>query len=183
VVWNDRVFLTTAIGSSGTAEIRTGLDSDFAPVQDGSVHTWQVICLDRKTGDIMWQRIAECGVPQFKRHPKSTHANSTPATDGNHVVAFFASEGLYCYDFDGNLLWKKMLGDLNSGWFYDADFQWGFGSSPIIYDGMVIVQCDVQVGSFVAAFDVATGEERWKTARDEIPTWGSPTVYEGPHGP
>ena len=98
------------------------------------------------------------GVPKIKRHPKSTHANSTLATDGRHIVAFFGSEGLYAYDMTGKLLWKKDFGRLDSGFFMVPDAQWGFASSPIIHDGRVIVQADVQKGSFVAAFDVAHRE-------------------------
>ena len=93
-------------------------------------------------------------MPKVKRHPKSTHASSTLATDGRHIVAFFGSEGLYAYDMKGELLWKKDFGRLDSGFFMVPDAQWGFASSPVIHDGRVIVQADVQKGSFVAAFDV-----------------------------
>ena len=71
-------------------------------------------------------------MPKVKRHIKSTHANSTPATDGKNVVAFFGSEGLYCYDLNGKLVWKKDLGILDAGWFYDPDYQWETASSPIM---------------------------------------------------
>ena len=74
-------------------------------------------------------------------------------TDGRHVIVSFGSQGLYAYDFDGKLLWQKDLGVLNSGWFFDPDYEWGLGSSPIIYKNMVIVQCDIQRSSFLAAFD------------------------------
>ena len=75
----------------------------------------------------------------------------------------FGSEGLYAYDVDGKLLWKRDLGVLNAGWFYDPDYEWGVGSSPIIWKNLVIVQCDIQKNSFVAAFDVATGQPVWRT--------------------
>jgi len=77
---------------------------------------------------------------------------------------------------DGELLWQRDLGALDAGWFYDASYQWGFASSPVIYDGLVIVQADVQEGSFIAAYDLETGREVWKTERDEIPTWATPTA-------
>jgi outer membrane protein assembly factor BamB len=76
-------------------------------------------------------------------------------------------------------LWKKDLGVLDAGWFYDVDYQWEYGSSPIIYKNMVIVQADIQKNSFIAAFDIKNGKELWRTAREELPSWGSPTVYEG----
>ena len=91
-------------------------------------------------------------LPAIKRHTKATHANSTPATDGRHIAVFFGSEGLYLYDDDGTLLWQKDLGTLDAGYYVVPQAQWGFGSSPIIQDGKVIVQCDVQGGGFIAAF-------------------------------
>ena len=179
IVFGDRVFVTTAISSDANAVFRHGLFGDVEPSTDLSKHTWRVYCLDRKTGKILWEEIAHEGVPKSKRHPKSSQASSTPATDGQHVVAFFGSEGLYTYSVDGKLLWKQDLGVLNAGWFYDPDYEWGVGSSPIIYKGMVIVQCDIQKDSFLAAFNVNDGKLIWKTPRSELPSWGTPTVYEG----
>lgn len=118
----------------------------------------------------------------MKRHLKSSQANSTPATDGRRVVVLFATGGLYAFDFDGRLLWKRDLGLLDGGWFYDHSYQWGFGSSPVIHGGRVIVQPDVQKGSFLAAFDLADGREAWRTPREEIPTWGTPTVVRAESG-
>src|SRR5262249_3384840 len=103
----------------------------------------------------------------------------SPATDGKHVVVSFGSEGMYCYDMDGKLLWDKDLGVLDSGYYEVPDAQWGFASSPIIHDGKVIVQCDIQKNSFVAAFDVNDGSEKWIALRKEVPTWGTPTVHAG----
>jgi outer membrane protein assembly factor BamB len=123
--------------------------------------------------------VAYEGVPKIKRHPKATHASSTPATDGKHVVALFGAEGLYCYDANGKLLWKQDLGTMDAGWFYDPDYQWGHASSPIIYKNLVIVQADIQKDSFIAAYDLKTGKRMWTTPREEIPSWGTPTVYEG----
>ena len=179
-IWGDRVFMTTAIGGKREEELRVGLYGDIRPVNDDTVHRYKVYCLDRKTGKILWERTAHEGVPRTKRHTKSTHANPTPATDGKHVVVFFGSEGLYCYDFKGKLLWKKDLGVLESAFFAVPMAQWGFGSSPVIHDGRVIVQCDVIKGSFLAAFDVRTGKEIWRTPREDVPTWSTPTVHE--HG-
>src|SRR5205823_5363338 len=104
--------------------------------------TFHVLCVNKNTGDILWNEVVHKGVPKVKRHPKATHANSTCATDGKHIVACFGSEGLYCYDAAGKQLWKQELGLLESAWFYDADYQWGFGSSPIIYKNLAIVQSD-----------------------------------------
>ncbi|MEM6796618.1 MAG: PQQ-binding-like beta-propeller repeat protein, partial [Acidobacteriota bacterium] len=176
IIWGDRVFLTTAASKNGDTTFRTGNYGDVDSVDDDTVHVFRVYALDRKTGEILWQKDADRGVPQVKRHLKSSHANPTPVTDGERVVAHFGSEGLFCYSMDGELLWKVDLGRLDSGWFFDASYQWGFASSPILHDGRVIVQTDIHKGSFIAAFDVRSGEELWRTARDEIPTWGTPSI-------
>lgn len=179
VAWGNKIFVTTAISSDPKPETRYGLFGDVAPVKNDPKHTWKIYALDSQTGKILWERTAAEGVPKVKRHPKSTHADSTPATDGKYLVALFGSEGLYCYDLKGKLLWKQDLGVLDSGWFYDPDYQWEHGSSPIIYKNLVIVQADVQKDSFIAAYDLKTGKQVWKTMRDEISSWGTPTVYEG----
>src|SRR5262249_42080542 len=154
---------TTAVSSDPKAAVKTGLYGSVTSVNDKTKHQWRVYCLDKRTGKVLWERTALEGVPKVKRHPKSTHANSTPATDGKYVVACFGSEGLYCYDFRGNLVWKKQLGVLDSSWFYDSEYQWGFGSSPIIYRHLVIVQCDAGKNSFIAAYHLKDGKRAWLT--------------------
>ncbi len=121
-------------------------------------------------------------MPREKRHIKSTYANQTPATDGETVVAFFGSQGLYAYDMKGALRWKQDLGVLNAGAYDLPEYEWGNASSPIVADGRVIVQCDVHGGSFLQAFDVKTGRSLWKTERTELPSWATPTVVDGPRG-
>jgi outer membrane protein assembly factor BamB len=176
VVWGDRVFVTTAVRAAGEESLKVGLYGDIAPVVDDSPHSFQVIALDLRSGKQLWTRVAHEGVPKIKRHTKASHANSTPATDGEHLVVMFGSEGLYCYDLDGELLWKKDLGVLDSGFFMAPAAQWGFASSPLIHDGRVYIQADVLDQSFLAAFDVATGEELWRADRDEVPTWSTPAI-------
>jgi outer membrane protein assembly factor BamB len=178
IVWGDRVFISTAVSSDPNAGIRTGLYGDVKPSNDVSMHSWRLLALDKRSGKVLWERVAHEGVPKTKRHPKSSQASATPVTDGRHVVVSYGSEGLYGYDFDGKLLWKRDLGVLNAGWFYDPDYEWGIASSPIIWKNSVIVQCDIQKNSFIAAFDVATGRPLWQTPREEIPSWSTPTVYE-----
>jgi outer membrane protein assembly factor BamB len=136
-----------------------------------------VYALDTRSGKVVWEKTVNTGVPKVKRHPKATHANSTMATDGKHLVAFFGSEGLYCFDMDGRLLWKRDLGLLDSAYYVVPDAQWEFASSPVIYQGMVLVQCDVLNGSFVAALNIKDGTDLWRTPRTDVPTWGTPTVY------
>ncbi|HKN84222.1 MAG TPA: PQQ-binding-like beta-propeller repeat protein [Pyrinomonadaceae bacterium] len=178
VVWGDKVFVTTAVNSVKD-ETRYGLFGDVEPVKNDPQHAWKVIAIDKLTGKILWERTAYEGLPKVKRHPKSSHAASTPVTDGKTLIVNFGSEGLYAYDFNGKLLWKQDLGVLDAGWFYDVDYQWEYGSSPIIYKNLVIVQADIQKNSFIAAYDIKTGKQVWKTLREELSSWGTPTVYEG----
>ena len=179
VVSGDRVFVTTAVSSDAKQTFRTGLYGDTDSVNDSSPHKWQVLALDRQTGKIIWEQTAHEGVPKTKRHPKSSQASPTPVTDGKIVIAYFGSEGLYAYSRDGKLLWKTDLGLQNAGWFFDPDSEWGAGSSPVIYKNSVIVLCDRQKDSFIAAFDLKDGKELWRTSRAEIPTWGTPTIVDG----
>ena len=178
VVWGERVFLTTAI--SGAAKTTYNpKDDDINPTDDQSTHQWRVYCLNKSTGKIIWSQTAYQGAPKVKRHIKATQANATPATDGRVVVVSFGSEGLYCYDFDGKLLWKQDLGILDPGYAGQPDLSWGYASSPAIYQGLAIVQCDIQKNSFIAAFDLKDGKRVWFTPRDELPSWSTPVIYQG----
>lgn len=179
VVFGDQVCVTTAVSGKADPELRVGLYGDIKPVEDDSVHTWKVYCLDRQSGRVRWEHTAATGVPKIKRHTKATHANSTLATDGSTLVAFFGSEGLYAYDLaKGALRWKKDLGVLDSGFFMVPEAQWGFASSPVIHRDRVILQVDVQKDSFLGAFALEDGRELWRTPRQDVPTWSTPTVHE-----
>jgi|GEM_PF-129457 len=177
VVWGDRLLITSASSPDGNTDVRIGQYGDVDSVEDENLYDFILYCLDKRTGEILWQRTCNTAKPAVKRHSKSSHANPTVVTDGVHVIAWFGSEGLYAFDFDGNQLWSRDLGVLDSGWFFDPSYQWGFGSSPTIYQNRLFIQCDIQKGSFVAALDLATGKDVWRTERDEIPTWSSPIVY------
>jgi len=179
VVWGDRIFVTTAISTDAKQSLRTGLFGDTDPVIDNSPHRWKVLALDKKTGKILWEQMAHQGTPKTKRHPKSSQASPTPATNGKVVVAYFGSEGLFAYSLDGKLLWMKDVGLQNAGWFFDPDSEWGAASSPVVYKNTVILQCDRQKDSFIAAYDLKDGKELWRTARAEIPAWGTPTIVQG----
>ena len=183
IVWGNRVIVAAA-ASEEDKTFRTGLTGDVKPIETLPTHTFSVYALDLATGKVAWQRDAFVGKPITKRHFKSSQANATPATNGQHIVAVFGSIGLMvCYDMNGTLVWKKEIGALDSGWFLDPSYQWGHSSSPIIYKSSVIVQADQSRGSFIAAFDLATGRELWKTNRgDEVSTWATPTVITGPKG-
>ncbi len=178
-IWDDRIFVTTAVKDKGESRLKVGLYGDVKSEREENIFSWRIYCIDRKSGKVLWNRQSHKGKPKVKRHPKSSHASHTPCTNGKYVVAFFGSEGMYCYDMEGNLIWKKDLGTLDWGFYRMPSAQWGGGSSPIIHKQMVIIQCDVQKDSFIAAFNLKDGNQLWKTSRDDVPTWGTPTVYSG----
>jgi outer membrane protein assembly factor BamB len=178
IIWGDKLFVTTAISSLKDVSYRHGLYGDGDASEDRSVHDWCIYCLDKKNGEFIWHRTAVTGAPIDKRHIKSTYANSTPATDGRYIAALFGSQGLYLYDMGGNLVWKKDLGRMDVGAYDLPEYEWGPASSPIIHKGKVIVQVDTQKESFIIACDVQSGKVLWKTMRDELPSWGTPTVVE-----
>ena len=187
ISWGNRVFVVSAVAQDDAAvPFLSGLHSGSTAGStnrtyvDTLPHTWRVYALDRETGEIVWERVAKAGVPRLGRHMNQSQADSTPVTDGTHVVVWFGSEGLYCYDFDGNLLWEKDLGPLRSGYMTDPTWTWNTSTSLTLYKNLVFLQADLREDSFITAIGLRTGEEVWRTERDEVPSWSTPLVYEGP---
>jgi len=176
IVWGNRVYVTSAVSSDPKATFRPGLYGDGDASKDRTTHKWMLYALDKRTGKVLWERVAFEGEPREKRHIKATYANSTPATDGRIIVAWFGSQGVYAYDVNGKFLWKVDLGRIDLGAYDIPTIEWGSASSPIIWKDLVILQCDTQTDSFIVALNANTGETVWKTDRDEIPSWGTPTV-------
>jgi outer membrane protein assembly factor BamB len=179
IVWGDRVFVTAAV-SPELPPLVLGDEGGIDLAQEGAVHSWRLYSLDKRTGRILWFREAFSGKPRAARHVKASQANATPVTDGKSVVGIFGSQGLAVFDFDGNLKWKVDLGVLDPGLFGDKSSQWGHASSPILYRGLVFVQVDRHNESYLAAFNLETGEKAWSVARDEKPVWATPTLHESP---
>jgi outer membrane protein assembly factor BamB len=182
-VWGDTIFVTSAISSRSDATFKPGLYGDGDASEDRSTHKWMLYAVDKRSGKILWERAAAEGAPLNKRHIKSTYASASPATDGRIVVAWFGSQGIYAYDVSGGLRWKVDIGRVNMGAYDIPSYEWGPASSPIIWNGLVIVQCDTQADSFLIALDAETGETVWKTDRQELPSWGTPTVVTTAAGP
>jgi outer membrane protein assembly factor BamB len=183
IVWGDRIFVTSAVSSRQDATFRPGLYGDGDASDDRTRQRWTIYALDRATGKTLWERVAHEGEPREKRHIKSTYASATPATDGRIVVASFGSHGLHAYDVNGAPLWTLDLGRMDVGAYDIPSFEWGTASSPIIWNGLVILQVDTQADSFLLAVKAETGETVWKTAREELPSWGTPTVAQTSAGP
>ena len=180
IVWGNKIFLTTAIEGEvvpGAKAAKHVLDNkDFVhpdSVGANKKHTFKVIAIDRNDGKVLWQSTAWEGTPYDDRHRKSSYAASTPATDGKLVYAYFGAEGLYAYDFNGRLAWKADLGKLGT-------VGMGTGTSPIIFENFVIVQCDEENGeaSFIVALDKKTGKEAWRTPRKIQVSWSTPLLVK-----
>ena len=178
VVWGDRVFLTTAIEGEvvpGKKAVTHTIDGQefIHPDSVGAdrKHALKVLAIGADNGRILWERTAWEGVPWDARHRKASFASPTPVTDGRAVFAFFGSEGLYAYDFDGKLLWKSDLGGI-------ATLGVGVGTSPVLYGDLVILQCDEDNGdkSFITALDRKTGQPVWRVARKVQVSWATPIV-------
>jgi outer membrane protein assembly factor BamB len=181
IVWDDRIYVTTAVAPGADTSVRTG-NSDAAGIgaaNDMVAHTWRLMAIDRATGKVIWDREAYTGVPRLKRHVKASHASATPATNGRVIVALLGSEGLFAFDMNGAVKWKQDLGVMDVGLVGDPTYQWGPASSPVIFENLVIVQNDRHKDSFLAAFDLETGKEVWRATRDELPSWATPLVYTG----
>ncbi|MFN0123933.1 MAG: PQQ-binding-like beta-propeller repeat protein [Blastocatellia bacterium] len=182
IVWGDRIFLTTAIegevipGAKAVKHVLGG-EEFVHPDSVGAnrQQTLQLICLDRRNGKILWERTAYQGRMHDDRHRKATYADGTPTTDGRYVYAWFGAEGMYCYDFQGKLIWQKSLGAI-------AKQGMGNGTSPLLHDNLVILQCDEEEGakSFITALDKKTGREVWRAPRKIESSWTTPVIVRGP---
>jgi len=176
IIWEDRIYLATAVKPGAKPDLKVGLYGDGDSYAEKEPHQWRLLCLDKASGKILWDKLGHESTPRLQRHTKATHCNSTPAIDGKRIVALFGSEGLFCFDMEGRPLWRKDLGKLHAGPFNATNMQWGFASSPVLHEGKVIVQCDTLTEQFLSVFDAADGRELWRTKRNEVTAWSTPIV-------
>ena len=173
VVWGNRVFLTTVTADGDFEQPKPGLYAplgrpDPVPLE----HDWRVYCLDLETGAVLWQHSVQTGLPAFPRHMKNSYASETPTTDGERVYVRFGELGLYTFDMDGNEVWRLEIPDR------ETRSDWGSASSPVLHGDKLIIVYDNEEASWIAALDKRTGDEIWRTARDEVSSWASPYVWE-----
>jgi outer membrane protein assembly factor BamB len=176
IIWDDRVFIAAAVRTDRTtndvlppSEQPKG---QFGITQPNHYYQFTLLCLDRATGKTLWKQVATEQVPHEGHHPDNTFASASPVTDGKHVYVSFGSQGIYCYDMQGNQKWKRDLGKMK------IKVSFGEGSSPVLHGDYLITVFDHEAGSFIIALDAATGETRWKTERDEKTSWATPLVVE-----
>ncbi|HXI88928.1 MAG TPA: PQQ-binding-like beta-propeller repeat protein, partial [Blastocatellia bacterium] len=183
IIWGRKIFLTTSLegpivpGAKAVTHLRHG-QVYVHPDSVGGDHSYtiKVLCLDRETGKILWEKTAYEGPVYDDRHRKNTFASATPVTDGKYVWTLFDAEGVYCYDIDGKLVWKTSLGKF-------AKMGMGNGMSPVLYENLVILQCDQEdggPGSFIAALDKLSGREVWRAPRTQRKTWATPVLVRTP---
>ena len=171
VVWGNLVFVTTA-EMTGAKKPFTGVTPDGAhnnmnPLFD---HQFAVMAIDRQTGAVVWRRTVATRQPHESTHESATWASNSPVTDGEHVLSFFGSNGLYCLDTGGRLLWSRDLGDMQ------VKHGHGEGASPLLHGETVVVNWDHEGASVIVALAKRTGEELWRQPRDEVTSWATPIV-------
>lgn len=177
VIWGDRMFLTTAIPTGKTTAAATEQPRGNGGAAAGQEHKFVVLCLDRKTGKTLWERVVKTATPHEGYHPQyGSFASNAPVTDGKYVYASFGSRGIYCFDFNGKLIWEK-----DPGVQMKIRLQFGEGGAPALYGNLLIHPYDHEGGSFVIAYDKRNGKEMWRTTRDEMSAWSTPLIadYKG----
>lgn len=173
IIWGDRIFLTTAIPTGRKlAPKMSGRPGAHDNLPVDSAHQFVVIAINRDDGAIAWQKPVHEVVPHEGGHNTASLASASPVTDGQNVYAFFGSHGLFCLDFDGNVVWEKQLGKMHSKHGH------GEGSSPALFDGTLLVNWDHEEQSFIVALNTATGEEKWRRDREEVTSWSSPLIVK-----
>jgi len=182
VIWGDRIFVTTAVktGPSAGSEPAAapapapGAKPQLSTPGPQAEHRFEVLCLDRETGKVLWQRTATTAVPHEGHHPAyGSFASNSPVTDGKYVYAFFGSRGMYCYDMKGNLIWKKDFGVQMK-----MRMAFGEGMAPVISGDRLFLVFDHEGDSFMVALDKTSGKEIWRVSRDEKSNWAAPLVVE-----
>lgn len=178
IVWGSKIFLTTSIegpvvpGAEAVRHYHKGQEY-LHPDSVGADHsyTMKLVCLDLSSGKMLWERTVYEGRVYDNRHRKNTYASATPATDGQYIYLSFEAEGIYCYDFEGKRIWKTSLGRIAKGGM-------GPGTSPVLFENLVILQCDQEYGegSFIAAVDKKNGKEVWRVSRDQRRSWATPLL-------
>ena len=175
VIFGDKIFLITAVATAGDVPLQTKRGGNVKAADDDGEQEWLVLCYNKTSGKELWRKTARKSKPRATRHPKATHANTSVCVDGKHVLAFLGSEGLYCYNMDGDLLWEKDLGVIDVSKY---DIGWGFASSPAIYGDSIVIVCDAPKDPYLAALRLSDGEEIWRKSRRGICErgWGTPLI-------
>lgn len=173
IVWGDRVFLTTVVNLGESEEPKKGLYfGGNRPAPPKSIHQWKVFCLDLESGRVVWQQQVHQSKPETSIHLKNSFASETPVTDGRNVYVYFGNLGIFCFDFEGKLVWQKNLKA------HKTRYGWGTAASPVLHEDRLYVVDDNDEDSSLLALDKQTGKEVWRVARDEKSNWATPYVWQ-----
>ena len=173
IVTHGRVYLTAVSSDEDTEQPKKGLYlGEGRKEPPKATHTWTVHCLDLETGNELWSKTVHRGAPAFPRHPKSTYASETMATDGERVFALFGDLGLFAFDLDGRAIWQHRIEAKKTF------FNYGAAASPIVHGNQVIVVYDNQEESFLSGFDTKSGKQNWSTVRPDKTTWATPYIWK-----
>lgn len=175
IVWQDKVFLLTAVNTGKVDAEKTPPDDQthrnpFGIKYPNTFYDYVVLCLDRNTGRTLWRKVAATQVPVEGHHHDNDYASSSPTTDGKRLYVWFGSAGFYCYSLDGKLLWKRDFGPARTR------LSFGEGSSPVVYNDRVVLTRDQEDQSYLLALDAKTGDTLWEKNRDEPSCWATPIV-------
>lgn len=176
IIWGDRIFLLTSVDTGK-------VDPDLPKPEDqpsrpfgikypNTEFEFIVVCLDRGTGRELWRRTAARRIPHEGHHGDNNFASASPVTDGRRLYAWFGMAGMFCYDFEGELLWKRDLGQVS------VRRSFAEASSPVVHGSRVIINRDHEGQSYIAVLDAETGKDVWRAERDERSTWMTPLVVE-----
>ena len=173
IVWGDKIFVTTCVNTGESEKPTKGLYfGGNRPKPPESPHQWKVYCLNTASGSVVWEKTVHEGVPAQSLHVKNSYASETPVTDGERVYAYFGNLGVWCFDLEGREVWSKRFEP------HATRFGWGTAASPVLYEGKLYIVDDNDEKSFIVAFDAKTGEEAWRTDRDEKSNWATPYVWK-----
>ena len=172
IVWGNHIFVTTVINLGEIEAPRKGLYFGGNRDAPNSVHQWKVFALDLESGEILWEKQVHEGKPVNGIHLKNSFASETPVTDGERLYVYFGNVGLFCFDFDGNIVWEKRVKSRT------MRFGWGTAASPVLHGDRIYVVNDNDEDSYLMAFDKNSGEEIWRTAREEKSNWATPYIWE-----
>ena len=177
VVVGHRLLTCTAVALEGEAPLKVGRSGAADAADDNGPQQWKVLCFDKTTGEVLWERTCHHGEPRVTRHAKATHANTTLTVVDDRIYAFFGSEGLYCLDMDGTILWQRDLGVINISKY---GIGWGYASSPAIFAGKLVLVCDDPSEPFLIALDSSNGEEVWRVSREGETerNWSTPFILK-----
>jgi len=173
IVWQDQIYLTTAIETDRYGE-STAVEAHDTRAKAPPMVVWEfaVLALNRDDGSVSWSTTVTEQVPHEGAHRTNSHASSSPVTDGEHIYASFGSRGVYCLNRAGEIVWSKNFGVMRTR------RQYGEGSSPALYGDRLIVNWDHEGDSFLVTLDKRTGDELWRQPREEQTSWSTPIVVE-----